>query len=157
MTKNEEAYVHFVSCSNDLNEAWRILHVIKGDIANPLVGAAFCYALVAYARPYVSSHGEHSATHKLDDKFIPEDDRALHRRLIGVRHKIHAHSDLTVREAKLYVTATPSGKWVGAVQNVIMGTEELSNIDAIISMIEGTLRSMYVEIQALEAALPVNS
>lgn len=157
MTRDEETYVHFVSSSDDLNEAWRILGEIKKAPENPLVSAAFRYALVAYARPYVSSRGDHSSSYKLDERFIPLAQRELHRKLIAARHQIHAHSDLTVREAKLHVAKTPSGKWIGAVQNVIRGTEELVNIDAIISTIEGTLRAMYDEIRRLEASLPVSS
>lgn len=156
MTRDEETYVHLVSSSDDLNEAWRILGEIKKGPENPLVGAAFRYALVAYARPYLSSRGDHRC-HKLDKRFIPPDQQELHCRLIAARNQIHAHSDLTVREAKLRVAKTPSGKWIGAAQNVIRGTEEFANIDAIISTIEGTLRAMYDEIRRLEASLPVNS
>jgi hypothetical protein len=157
MTRDEETYVHFVSSSDDLNEAWRILGEIKKDLENPFVGAAFRYALVAYARPYVSSRGDHSSSYKLDERFIPLAQRELHRSLIAARHQIHAHSDLTVREAKLRVAKAPSSKRIGAAQNIIRGTEELANIDAIISTIEGTHDAMYDVSRRLEASLPVNS
>ena len=52
---------------------------------------------------------------------------------------------------------TMSGKFVGAVQNVITGLEELVNIDLILAMIEQTLDRMYEEAKRLEACLPVNS
>lgn len=157
MTKDEQRYVHFVSSSDDLNEAWRILCEIRNTPQNPLAGAAFRYALVAYARPCVGSRGDGGSTHKLGEEFIPLGARELHRRLLAARHQIHAHSDLTVKEAKLHVANTPSGKWVGAVQNTITGTEEFANIDAVIAMIEGTLLPMYAETRRLEALLPVNS
>jgi hypothetical protein len=157
MTRDEEHYVHFVSSTDDLNEAWRILSVIKDSPGNSLAAAAFRYALVAYARPYLKSWGDHRQPYKLNATFVPLAYRDLHRRLIDARNQIHAHSDLTVREAKLHVTKTQAGRWVGAVQNVILGTEELPNIDAIIDLIEGTLTAMYEETARLEALLPINS
>ena len=54
----------------------------------------------------------------------------------------------------IHVANTGHGKFVGTVQNVIHGTEEFSNIDDIIDLIEQTLDSMYVEVNRLEAALP---
>ena len=76
---------------------------------------------------------------------------------MDARDKIHAHSDLTVKEAQPHVAMTMSGKFVGAVQNVITGLEELVNIDLILAMIEQTLDRMYEEAKRLEACLPVNS
>ena len=60
-------------------------------------------------------------------------------------------------EAKVYITNTEHGRFVQMGQNVIYGTEELPNIDAIIDLIEKTLDSMYIEVKRLEAALPPNS
>jgi hypothetical protein len=157
MTRDEEHYVHFVSSIDDLNEAWWILGAINASPGNPLAAAAFRYALVAYARPYLKSRGDHRPSYQLDETFVPQAHRDLHRRLIAARDQIHAHSDLTVREAKLHVTKTPGGRWVGTVQNVIDGTEELRNIDAIIGLIGGTLRAMIAESERLKAMLPINS
>jgi hypothetical protein len=157
MTRDEEHYVHFVSSIDDLNEAWRILGAIKDNPGNLLAGVAFRYALVAYARPYQKSRGDHRPPYQLDETFVPLAHLELHRRLIAARDQIHAHSDLTVREAQLHVKKTLGGKWVGTVQNVILGTEELPNMDAIIGLIEGTLRAMTEESARLEAMLPINS
>jgi hypothetical protein len=157
MTRDEKHYVHFVSSTDDLNEAWRILSEIKRSPGNSLAPAAFRYALIAYARPYLESQVDHNQRYKLDKTFVPLAYKDLHQRLIDARNHIHAHSDLTVREAKLHVTKTPGGRWVGTVQNVILGTEELPNIDAIIGLIEGTLSAMYEEAARLEALLPINS
>jgi hypothetical protein len=163
MTEQEEKYVHFVSCINDLNNAWRLLQEIKLCKGNPLVSAAFQFALIEYSKPFKVSFGTVSnprgkpITHKLGESHIPIKYIDLHKRIIDARDKIHAHSDLTVMEAKLYVKNSPHGKIVGAVQNKIYGTEELSNIDAIIDLIEQSLDSMYVEVKRLEAALPLTS
>ncbi|MFY9820895.1 MAG: hypothetical protein WAM82_05900 [Thermoanaerobaculia bacterium] len=156
MTREEEKYVHFASSIVDLNYAWRILREIKGASDSVLVGAAFQFALVAYSRPYKESRGS-LRRYRLGTKFIPIEHRGLHQRILDARDKIHAHSDLTVKEAQLHVAMTMSGKFVGAVQNVITGLEELVNIDLILALIEQTFDRMYEEAKRLEACLPVNS
>ena len=164
MTEQEEKYVHFVSCVNDLNNAWLLLYEIKKRYKdNSLAGAAFQFALIEYSKPYKASRGTVSNLknkpfqYKLDESHIPAKHIELHKRIIEARDQIHAHSDLTVREAKLYVKNSSHKKIVGAVQNKISGTEEFSNIDAIIDLIEQTLDSMYLEVKRLEAALPITS
>ena len=164
MTHQEEQYVHFVSSVDKLNNAWRILQEIKRHRNHPLVGPAFQFALVEYSKPYTVSYGAEldakgkpKHKHLLDEKYIPGSRRALHDRLLAARKKIHAHDDLSVKEAKLHVANTGYRRFVGIVQNVIYGTGELSNIDDIIDLIEQTLDSMYVEVKRLEAALPLTS
>jgi hypothetical protein len=164
MTDQEEQFIHFASSIDKLNSAWQILKEIKQHKGHPLVAPAFQFALVEYSKPYTVSYGtELDAKGKperkylLDEKHIPINHRALHDRLLISRKRIHAHDDLSVKEARLYVKNTQQGKFVGTVQNVIHGTEELSNIDAIIDLIEKTLENMYVEEKRLEALLPPNS
>jgi hypothetical protein len=164
MTYQEEQYVHFVSSIGKLNNAWRILREIKLHGDHPLVGPAFQFALIEYSKPYTVSYGTEldakgkpKHKHLLDEKYIPGNHRALHSRLLTARNKIHAHDDLNVKEAKLHVAKTGHGKFVGTVQNIIYGSEELSNIDDIIDLIELTLDSMYVEAERLKAALPLTS
>jgi len=157
MTPEEEEYVHFASCMDDFNYAWQILREIKVARDSVLVGAAFQFALVAYARPYKASRGDLKKCYKLGEEFIPLEHRGLHQRILNARDQIHAHSDLTVKEAQLHVAATAGRKFVGAVQNTITGLEELANLGLIIAMIEQTLERMYEEAKRLEASLPVNS
>src|SRR4051794_30035659 len=92
MTREEEKYVHFASGIDDLNYAWRVLREIKGASDSVLVGAAFQFALVAYARPYKESRGS-LRRYRLSTKFIPSEHRGLHQRILDARDKIHAHSD----------------------------------------------------------------
>lgn len=47
-----------------------------------------------------------------------------------------------------------SGKMAQISENIIYGTEDLSRIDDIIALIEGTLPPLYEEEKRLEAALP---
>lgn len=163
MNKQEEEYIHFVSCINDLNNAWRLLQYIKQCKDNPLMGAAFQFALIEYAKPYKVSLGTITNSkgkpipYKLDESHIPVKHVKLHKKIIDDRDQIHAHSDLTVKEAKLYVKKSSRGKFAGTIQNKIYGTEKLSDIDAIIDLIEQTLDSMYIEAKRLESLLPITS
>jgi hypothetical protein len=163
MTHQEEHYVHFVSSIENLNNAWRILQEIKQCKGNPLVSAAFQFALIEYAKPYKDSFGValngkgKPIKYKLDNTHIPDKYLDLHKRVLDARDQIYAHADLTVKEAKVYIANTSCGVHASIVQNVIRGTEELSNIDVIIDLIEQTLEKMYVEVKLLEAKLTPSS
>ena len=157
MNLQEEEYAHLVSCISSLNEAWNVLHNIKKNHGNSLVNPAFQFALVEYSKPYKNSFGEVKRTHKLGNEHIPLKHLNLHNKIINARDQIHAHSDLTVDEAKVYVTNTSYGKHVGISKNVIHDTEMIGEIDTIIELIEQSLDSMYKKVKQLEAALPVNS
>ena len=156
MTSDEERYVHFVQCTDDLNEAWSILQEIRRAPDAPFAGAAFRYALIAYARSYKTSRGESQRNHKLDTSFVPPEHLKLHRRILDSRDQILAHSDLTVREARVHVAATSSGKLVGVVQNLLRGTEDLAHLDSVVDLIENTLDGMYRRVRELEQLLPVS-
>jgi len=164
MSYQEEQFVHFVSSTDILNKARRILREIKRHKDHPLVSPAFQFAIVEYSKPYMVSYsaelnekGKPKHKFSLDDKFIPANFLELHERLLKARNQIHAHDDLSVKEAKLYVTKGAQGKVVGAIQNKTICTEELNRIDEIIELVEKTLDNMYVEVKRLEAALPINS
>ena len=146
MTQQEEQYVHFASCTDSLNSAWRILHEIKQSPGNSLIGTAFQFAIIEYAKPYMTSFGI-ARQHKLDDRYVPSAHRDLHKRLID--------TDLTVMDAKLHVANTSIGQRAFIVQNVIHGAIEPTNIDSIIDLIEQTLDPMYVETKRLEKQLPL--
>ncbi|MBW4486255.1 MAG: hypothetical protein KME12_00540 [Trichocoleus desertorum ATA4-8-CV12] len=161
MTEQEEKYLHFAYCIDDLNYAWRLLQEIRECKGNSLVGAAFQFALIQYSKPYKCSYGSvlnskgKTTSYKLDESHIPTKHIELHRRIINARDQIHAHSDLTVKEAKLYISDTSHGKTAIRGQNKILGTEELSNIDAVIDLIEESLNSMYEKAKQSEAELPI--
>lgn len=154
---SRERYLHFVSSIDDLNSAWSILQEIKRSGDNLLVGPAFQFALIEYSKPYKVSYVNETEIHQLDTKYVPPEHLDLHERIVDARDQIHAHSDLTVREAKLYVTEAKQGKIATQVRNMIYGTEELSNIDEIIDLIEKTLDRMYEEADWMEQQLPVDS
>lgn len=161
MTEKEESFVHFVNCIRDLNNAWRLLEEIKQcEKRSLLVGAAFRYALIEYSKPFrdsvgvvLSSKGK-PARYKLDDRYVPPAQRHLHGELLARRDQLHAHSDLSVRDARLYVSQTAYGSMAQLSENVIHGTEDLARIDEIISLVEGTLDNLYKEEKRLESLLP---
>jgi len=154
MTQQEEQYVHFVSCTDSLNSTWRILHEIKNSECHPLIGVAFQFALIEYAKPYLNSIGT-TGRHKLDTKHVPSTHLDLHNRLVATRNQILAHADLTVMEAKLHVAQTSLGQRALIAQNIIHGAMEISNIDLIIDLVEQTLESMYIERGRMEEQLPL--
>lgn len=164
MTEKEELFVHFVSCIQDLNNAWRILQEIKTYNGSSIVrGAAFQFALVEYSKPYKHSRGSvltskgKSAKYRVKREHVPAKYVQLHERILKARDQIHAHSDLTVKDAKLYVQGTSSGNTVSGMENNIYGTEELANMEEIIELIEQTLESMYATEKRLEQQLPPNT
>ena len=152
MTEKEEEFVHFTSCIASLNNAWVILSKLKEQKDNPLTGPAFRFALIEYSKPYKQAYG--NKRWKLDGSHIPPGMEVLHKRIIDARDQVHAHTDLTILEAKIYVRDTKDRRVSTIVQNKITGLEEFANLDDIITLIEGALDSMYLKEKELEAALP---
>lgn len=107
MTSTEESHLHLEECIAALNEAWRILQLLKTvQNKSAIDGAAYRYALIAYARPYTRSDGEHKKgrnPYLLDEPKLSSQDIVLHKRIIDLRHQVLAHSDLTIKDASVYV------------------------------------------------------
>ena len=155
MNEQEEEFVHFASCIESLNSAWRVINTIKEQPNSSLVAPAFRFALIEYSKPYRRSYGR--KMRKLDELCIPNEMMDLHVRITNSRDQIHAHSDLTVMDAKVYVKEVEGQRFSGIVMNKISGLEELTNIDEIQKLIEGTLDNMYVREKQLETALPLQT
>ena len=153
MTEVEERYVHFVSCIEWLNEAWALLGELRGNTGAKFAGAAFRFALIQYAKPYKVSHGTQRRKLKLDDQFVPAKRRALHERIISRRDQLHAHTDLTVSDAVLYVGEFQGDKRAVLSRNHIDPLQDMRDIEEIIALVEGTLDAMYLERSRLESAL----
>jgi hypothetical protein len=152
MTEQEEHFVHFVSCITWLNNAWRLLNTIHTQPENPLVRPAFRFALVEYCKPYKPSHGINKKF-KLDTSLIPQEYLPLHERIITSRDQLHAHSDLTVMDAKLHIHEFMGQRYTLIPQNIIYDTEELPNLEEIVALIEASLDNMYIHEKVLENAL----
>jgi len=143
-----EQFIHFTMCMQRLNNAWTILKAVKAATPGDLVGPAFRFALVDYAAPYTRSDGP-LKRHILGPDFVPPEHLALHKRILDSRHQVHAHSDLTLMEAKLYIQSTRGKPAAMMSHNIIDELEELPNIAAIIAMVEGTLLNMYARQDSL--------
>jgi hypothetical protein len=139
------------------------LKKIKEEKGNPLAGFAFQFALIEYSKPYkdansarLNEKGKPPHKHRLGIEFIPQKYLMLHRRILNARDKIHAHLDLDIRDAKVYVQSTERGRNIIRSQNIINVTEEMKNIDDIINLTEETLDAMHEEARKLGDNLPVN-
>ena len=55
MIDQEEYFIYFKKCIECLNEARRILKIIKAQPDNDLVGPAFEFAIIEYSKPYHKS------------------------------------------------------------------------------------------------------
>jgi len=113
---------------------------------------AFHFALFEYCNPYKLSHGSNKKF-KLDTSLIPKERLPFHEWIISSRDNIHAHSDLTVMDAELHVHEFMGQRYTLIPQSLIHGTEELSNLQEIIGLIEATLDNMYTQEKVLKNAL----
>ncbi|MEP6947611.1 MAG: hypothetical protein ABJA02_16950, partial [Acidobacteriota bacterium] len=96
--EQEERFIHFVSCIEDLNDAWWILKQIKRRKKNSLAYTAFQFALIEYSKPYKISYGKVKNRHKgLSIDYVPLEHISLHNRIISLRDSFVAHSDLTIK------------------------------------------------------------
>jgi hypothetical protein len=146
MSPAEENFVHLDECVRSLNEAWHILQEIRVATNRTAIhSAAFRYALIAYARPYTRSDGEHQKgrkAYKLAPPMLSKEELLLHDQILDLRHKVLAHSELIVKQASIYV-----GRYGGLAKANIAtnGHPQFPETDAVISLIEHTLDSLYVE------------
>jgi hypothetical protein len=89
------------------------LHNVKKSHGDSLANPAFQFALIEYSNPYEKSYGEVKRVHKLGNEHIPSKHLDLHNKIINARDQVHAHSDLTVGDAKAYMTHSLYGKHIG--------------------------------------------
>ena len=156
MTTKEEEYVHYAECIESLSRAWLILQDLRViEKKTAIHDAAFRFALVAYAKPYNRSDGIHRkgrTAYILPPPILPQEELALHCKILDLRKKVLAHSDLTLKDAKIYLSR------YGGQANLCIGRNilpPLPDIDAVIQLIEHTLEIMYEEkSQLLESLVP---
>ena len=137
MTPKVEQYVHLEECIRSLNEAWGILQDIQATTLRTAIhAAAYRYALVAYARPYTRSYGKRRDPYVLPTPMLTPEDETLHKRILLLRKHVLAHSDLTVKQANVYV-----GRYGGRAHVCIASNSlpDFPAIDAVINLIERTL------------------
>jgi hypothetical protein len=149
MTPEDETYIHLDECIRSLNEAWHVAQEVRRTAQkSAITAAAYRYALVAYARPYTDSDGIHrnrknrDAYKRKPPQLLAIEEIALHDEILRLRNKILAHSDLTVKDAKLYV-----GRY-GSQSKAVIGSNiqpSLPDVSAVIRLIEHSLDALYAE------------
>ena len=149
MTPEDETYIHLDECIRSLNEAWHVAQEVRRTAQkSAITAAAYRYALVAYARPYTDSDGIHrnrknrNAYKRKPPQLLAIEEIALHDEILRLRNKILAHSDLTVKDAKLYV-----GRY-GSQSKAVIGSNiqpSLPDVSAVIRLIEHSLDALYAE------------
>ena len=150
MTPQDERYLYLEECIRSLNEAWHVVREVRGSPnKSAITAAAYRYALVAYARPYTASDGVHQNRKKRNaykyeapPQGISGEELALHDEILLFRDKILAHSDLNVKEAKLYLAAHGGQTKACILSNI---PPSLPDLSAVISLIEHTLDLLYDE------------
>ncbi|MBA5638555.1 hypothetical protein H3H37_15960 [Duganella sp. LX20W] len=151
MTKQEEAYVHFVGCMENLNRAWMLTQLIrKNAAAEPLITAAYELALIEYAKSFKPSEGIHSRKYIWQEPSLSKEQLELHRKIIKLRDKVLAHSDISVKEAQLYVSESGGSPIMTVVSNM---PEQLPLPEEVSALIEQLLREKYAELEALDHAM----
>jgi hypothetical protein len=105
MTKaNDERFVYYQECITSLNSAWQIITTLQETKVRPVIGrAAYHDALIDYAKPFKESRGKEIRSHftKFPSEFS-DTDKQLHDRIITLRDQFLAHSDITIKDAKVY-------------------------------------------------------
>lgn len=153
LSTSEERFLHLATCISRLHSALETLRAIKASPPdNPLIPAAFQFALVEYASPFTRSDGQHKK-YVLDERHVPPQHLDLHKRVVKARHQIHAHTDLTIMNAKLQATGTKARPAAEVQGTYIDELKELSNIDQIVELINESVLSMYVDRDAQLTAL----
>jgi hypothetical protein len=153
VTTAEERYVHFVECIQSLNTARRILTELGSVSPGVVRGAAYRMALVEYAKPYKASYGNHSRgarPYVLTTPQLSATDLAFHERILNLRDKVLAHSDLTLKDAVVYASRVQDQPLVSVASNY---PPSFPDVESVVRLIEHTLDAMYVELDQLEDML----
>lgn len=149
MTTKQEEYLHYDECIASLNRAWWILQKLREtQQRDAITASAFRFALVEYAKPYTGSDGVHRNRKKRNSyKLLPPpglsaEDLELHTYILTLRDQVLAHSDLTWKDAAVYIN-----RYGGDLHAIIASNKELPlpDIDAVIGLTERTLDIMYSE------------
>ncbi len=148
MTRDDEAYIHFQECLTSLNRTWVILGKLEGSGVDPVLRtASYHMALIEYAKPFKESRGANKRRHFLAFPSLSADDTALHSQLLALRDQVLAHSDLTVKDAKLYVGES-NGR---ALPLIISNTaQQLPRTSQVRQLVEHLLDALYAEIPTYE-------
>jgi len=153
MTPAEEHYVHFTECIESLTSAWRILKELDSAAPGVIRAAAYRMALVEYAKPYKTSYGTHKRGRQgyvLPAPNLSTEELALHTQVLDLRDQVLAHSDLTLKDARVYASRVQGHPFVTIGANQL---PSFPNTFAVIALIEHSLELMYVQLKQLDEAI----
>jgi hypothetical protein len=153
MTPSEENYVHYTQCIDSLTNAWHLLKALDAAEPGAVRAAAYRMALVEYAKPYKASYGTHKPRRQgyfIPTPNLPPEDVALHTRILRLRDQVLAHSDLTLKEARVYASRV-QGRPLVAIG--INQPPSFPNTSEVIALIERSLDLMDVQLAQLDEAI----
>lgn len=151
MNAEHERYIFFQECITSLNSAWCIVDEISiSENHKTVTWAAYRMAFIEYAKPFRKSWGVHVKSHTLPPPEISPEFKALHDRIMNLRDKVLAHSDIADKDAKLYfgnVEGKPLPLIASDTQVVLPPLKEFRRL------IELSLDELYSQLPALEGQL----
>ncbi len=153
MTPAEEHYVHFAECIESLTSAWRILKELESAPRGVIRAAAYRMALVEYAKPYKRSDGAHKRGR--DGYLLPAPpltsaELTLHNQILDLRDQVLAHSDLTLKDARVHASRVQGHPFVAIGSNQMPSFPDTL---AVIGLIERSLDLMYLQLEQLDEAI----
>lgn len=96
----QERYVFWRMATQDLHECYDTLDLISKTEINKIKMSLFKSAVVAYCRPFSGNEAKFKKQKwKLDEALV--DNLDLHNRLLELRSRLFAHSDVIFREPNL--------------------------------------------------------
>ncbi len=104
--RDDEAYIHFQECINDLISSLKIMDELEGAVICATIwNAAYQKALIDYAKPFKQSRGkDERRIPPLPFPLTPAADFKFHEKLLKLRDTFLAHNDLSEdKDAKLFV------------------------------------------------------
>jgi hypothetical protein len=153
MTPTEEHYVHFTECIECLTNAWRILKELDSVAPGVIRAAAYRMALVEYAKPYKASYGDHKRGRQgyiLPAPALTTEELALHTQVLHLRDQVLAHSDLTLKDARVYASRVQGQPFVAVGVNQL---PSFPNTAAVMRLTERSLDLMYLQLEQLDEAI----
>lgn len=115
METEKREFRRWILSSIDLDQAIEWANIILenqlyeegGEEAQTISRGLQTSMVVAYSRPFSGNYDREHTTGRLNDEFLEvydDDEKALHNRIIRLRHQVFAHSDSEVRGLEVNVT-----------------------------------------------------
>lgn len=151
MSVQHESYIFFQECITSLNVAWSIVDALdKNENHKAVAWAAYRMAFIEYSKPYKKSRGFHVRNHTLPLPDFSSEDKVLHDRIIDLRDTVLAHSDIAVKDAKLYFGNVGGRPLPLIASNTAVVLPSLAEFRG---LIERSLDQLYSELPNLESQL----